>query len=94
MANISLEIVLKMPFLILTGADVDFLGQKLWWRIYTTKKALPTIRRVELVVKKEFAAAVLDPENETFVVHVTSLSSDMLPSSSPIKLNVHPSYRP
>ena len=29
-----------------------------------------TTRRVELVGKKEFAAAVLDPEHETYVVHV------------------------
>ena len=28
-ANISLEIVFKMSFLILSGADVDFLGQEL-----------------------------------------------------------------
>ena len=29
-----------------------------------------TTRRVELVGKKEFAAAELDPEHETYVVHV------------------------
>ena len=38
--------------------------------------------------KKEFAAISLDPKSETFVEHVTSLSSDALPSSSP--LNVGP----
>ena len=38
------------------------------------------------------AAAALDPESETFVVHVASLSSDASPSSSP--LDVHPSRRP
>ena len=37
--------------------------------------------------KKEFAAAALDPESETFVVHIASLSSNASPSSSP--LNVH-----
>ena len=44
--------------------------------------------------KKEFAAAAVDPESETFVVHIASLSSDTLPSSSPLKLDVHPSRRP
>ena len=40
--------------------------------------------------KKEFAAAALDPEHETYVVHVASLSSTPLVAS----LNVHPSRRP
>ena len=38
--------------------------------------------------KKEFAVAVLDLEHETFVVHVTSLSSN------PLDADVHPSCRP
>ena len=61
---------------------------------YTIKEALLTITRIELVGKKEFAAAVLDPESEIFVAHIVSLSSDMSPSSSPLELNVHPFCRP
>ena len=91
-ANISPEVVLGMLFLTLSSADVDFSGRKLRWKTYTTEKALPTTRRVELVGKKEIAAAALDPESETFVVHVASLSSNALPSSSP--LDVHLSRRP
>ena len=91
-ANVSPEVVLGMPFLTLSGADVDFSGRELRWRTYTTEEVLPTTRRVELVGKKEFAAAALDPESETFVVHIASLSSDASPSSSP--LDVHPSRRP
>ena len=41
--------------------------------------------------KKEFAAAALDSEHETYIVHVGSVSSDASPSFS---LNVHPSRRP
>ena len=93
-AIVSLEIVLGMLFLILSGADVDFSGRKLWWKTYTTKKALPTTRQVELVGKKEFAAAALDLESKTFVVHVALLSSDVLPISFPLELNVHPCRRP
>ena len=44
--------------------------------------------------KKEFAAAVLDLESETFIIHVALLSSDVLPSFSRLKLDVHPSRRP
>ena len=50
---------------------------------------LPTTRRVELVGKKEFAAATLDPEHETYVVYVASLSSIPLAS-----LNFHHFWEP
>ena len=80
-----------MLFLTLSGADVDFFGRELRWKTYTTKEALPTIRHVELVSKKEFTAAELDPEHETYVVHVGSVSSVASPSSFP--LDVHPSRR-
>ena len=91
-ANVSLEIVFGIPFLTLSGADINFLGQELRWRTYTTKEALSTTRRIELVGKKKFATAVLDPESEIFVVYVTSFSSNALPSSFP--LDVHPSRKP
>ena len=89
-ANVSQEVVFEMPFLILSGADVDFLGRKLQYRAYITKEALPTTIRVKLVGKKEFAATVLDPEYEIYVVHVASLSS----TSLVVSLNVHPCQRP
>ena len=94
MANVSLKVVLGILFLILSSADVDFLGRKLQWRTYTTEEALPTTRRVKLVGKKEFAAVALDPEYETYVVHVGSVSSNASPSSSSLKLNVHLFHRP
>ena len=50
---------------------------------------LLTTRRIELVGKKEFAAVALDPEHETYVVYIASLSSTPLAS-----LNVHPSREP
>ena len=92
-ANVSPEVVLEIPFLTLSGADVDFLGRELRWRTYSTKEALPTTRRVELVGEKEFATVALDLKHETYVVHVGSVSSDALPSSSPLELNIHPSCR-
>ena len=73
-ANVSPEVVLGMLFLTLSIADVDSLDRELWWKTYTTEEALPTTRRVELVGKKEFAAAVLDLEHKTFVGHIASLS--------------------
>ena len=80
-----------MFFLNLSDADVDFLGYKLWWRTYITKKILPTTRRVELVGKKEFVAIAFDLKYETYVVHVRSVSFNTLSISSP--LDVHPFWR-
>ena len=88
-ANVSPEVVLGMPFLTLSNADVDFPSRDLRWRTYTTEEAFPTTRHVELVGKKEFAAVALDPEHETYVVHVASLSSTTLAS-----LDVQPSREP
>ena len=74
LADISAEVVLGMPFLTLSNADVQFVKKELTWRSYTTAKALPTTKRVELINKKEFAKAALDENSETFVVHVASLN--------------------
>ena len=94
MANVSPETVLGIFFLTLSGADIDFFGWKLQWRIYIIKQTLPTTRRIELVSKKEFASTTLDPESETFVIHVASLSSTVSPISSPFELNIYPFHRP
>ena len=93
-ANVSLEVVFGMLFLILSSADVDFLGRELRWRTYTTKEAFLTTRHVELVDKEEFAATALDSKSEIFIVYVVSLSSDALPNFSPLKLDVYPFRRP
>ena len=86
-ANISPDVILRMLFLTLSGADINFLKKKLRWRLYTIEEAFPTTKRVKLVGKKEFAATALDLGYETFVVHVTSLES---PSQEG---DVHPSCR-
>ena len=77
-AHTSPEVVLEMLSLTPSGADVNFLGWELWWRTYTTEEAFPTTRHIKLVGKKEFAAAALNPEYKTFIVHITSLSSTPL----------------
>ena len=74
-ANVSPNVVLRMSFLTLSGADIDFPKKKFQWRLYTIEEPLLITKWVELVGKKEFAAAVLDPGHETFVVYVASLES-------------------
>ena len=75
LANTSLKIVFEILFLTLSGPNVGFLGQKLHWRTYTIQKVFPTIQCIELVEKKEFAAVVLDPKYETFVIYIASFTS-------------------
>ena len=88
-ANVSPDVVLGIPFLTLSDLDVNFSKRKLWWRSYTIKEAFPTDKRVELVGKKEYAAATLDPGHEPFVVHVSFLES----LSSTQEDDIHPSCR-
>ncbi len=76
LADVRPDIVLEMPFLTMSNADIDFQTRDLQWRSYTTEEVLLTTRRVELIGKKEFAAAALDPEHEAFVVHIAALSID------------------
>ncbi len=76
LADVSPDVVFRMPFLTINNADIDFQARDLQWKTYTTGEVLPTIRRVELIGKKEFAATALDPEHEAFVVHIAALSVD------------------
>ena len=69
-ADTKFEVVLGMPFLKISNADVAFGEGTLTWKSYTTNKALPTTERVQLVDPKEFVIAALDADSETFVVHV------------------------
>ena len=70
MADTKFEVILGMPFLKISNADVAFGEGTLTWKSYTTNKALPTTERVQLVDPKEFVIAALDADSETFVVHV------------------------
>ena len=83
-----------MLFLILSSANVNFLGWELRWRTYTTKETFLTTRRVELIGKKEFVAAAFDPESETFIVYIALLRSNMSPNFSPLKLDVYSFHKP
>ena len=69
-ADTKFEVILGMPFLKLSNADVSFGEGTLTWKSYTTNEALPTTERVQLVDPKEFVIAALDADSETFVVHV------------------------
>ena len=69
-ADTKFEVILEMPFLKLSYADVSFGKGTLTWKFYTSNEALPTTEWVQLVDPKEFVIAALDTDSKTFVVHV------------------------
>ena len=73
-----------MHFLTLNKADVRFAERELVWRTYTAAEALPTTRRVEIIDKREFAAAALNADNKIFVMHVAAPAE---PTTIPIHLS-------
>lgn len=64
-----------MPFLTLSNSDVEFAERELTWRTYTAAEALLTTKKVQIIDRKEFATAALDPSKGAFVVHVATLTS-------------------
>ncbi len=74
LTEIKSDMVLRMTFLTMSNADINFQAWDLQWRSYTTGNVLSITRRVELIRKKEFAAAVLELEHDAFVVHIAALS--------------------
>ena len=78
--------VLGMFFLFISRVDIRFAEREFVWRTYTATEASPTTSRVEIINKKEFAAAVPNVDNETFVVDIAALAK-------PIALLIYPSYQ-
>ena len=52
---------------------------ELIWRSYTTAKALPTIKRIELINKKEFTKMALDENSKTFVIYMALFNLAIAP---------------
>ena len=81
-ADTKFEVILGMPFLKISNADVSFGEGTLTWRTYTTNEALPTTERVQIVDPKEFVIAALDVDSETFVLHVAIREREEIPVHS------------
>ena len=81
-ADTKFEVVLGMPFLKISNADIAFGEETLTWKSYTIKKALLTTEQVQLVDPKEFVIAALDANSKTFVVHVAIKKQEEMPVHS------------
>ena len=69
-ADTKFKMVLGMPFLKISNANIAFGEGMFTWQSYTTNKALLTIKQVQLVDPKEFVIAAIDADSKTFVVYV------------------------
>ena len=73
-----MEVVLKMPFVTFSNADVSFLDKELTWRTYSVIVALFITKRVQIIDRKKFAKAVLDPNKKVFVMHIATITSGII----------------
>ena len=69
-ADTKFEFILGIFFLKLSNADISFSEETLMWRTYTTNKALPTIKQVKIIDKKDFVIVALNANSEMFIEHV------------------------
>lgn len=68
--DIKFEIILGMLFLKLSNLNVLFYKKTLTQRTYTTNKAIPITKQVEIINKRDFIIAMLDTNSKAFVIHV------------------------
>lgn len=67
-----------MIFLTFNNANIQFIEKKLIWRFYTTIKALPNTKQIDLTDKNEFAKVVLNKESKMFVMYVAALKAPVI----------------
>lgn len=68
-----MEVVFGISFLTFSTVKIHFAEKELTWKTYTTSKILPITKRVQIIGPKEFAKAVLDPNQEIFIILCTNL---------------------
>lgn len=79
----KMDVILEIPFFTFSNLDIWFTEEGLTWKTYITAKALPTIKKIELIDKKDLVAAVLNNGARNFVVNVAVfISSDIEPEIS------------
>ena len=82
MANTKFEVILRMPFLKISNANMTFDEKILRWKFYITNKALSTTKQVQLVNPKNIVIAALDVDSKTFIVHVAIREQKEMPVHS------------
>ena len=81
-ADTKFKPVLGMLFFTTNNVDVSFGEGTLTWKSYTTNKALPTTKQVQIVDPKEFVIAALDMGSKTFIVYMAIQEREEMPVHS------------
>ena len=79
MANTKFEVILGMLFLKMSNTDISFGEKTLMWKSYTTNKAPPITKQVQIRDKKDFVIAMLNVNCKTFVVHMAIQKREKMP---------------
>ena len=74
LADVKLDVVLRIIFLIKDNTDVDFQTRDLQLRLYIIRNTLLITSRVKLIGKKKFAVVVLDLKYKAIVVYIVAFS--------------------
>lgn len=67
--------VLGIPFLFFSHANIYFDTKKLINKTYPNLKTIFTIKQVELIDKYKFVKATLNKSSQTFLIHLTVLEA-------------------
>lgn len=70
-----MKVVLKMPFMPINKAEINFAKSKLNWKMYTLYKTLPIIKRMQMINQKKLTSAALGLDKEAFIVHLAYLDA-------------------
>ena len=77
LADINMNVVLKMSFLILSNVEIEFTSHHIYRTIYTIAKTLLIKKQIELIGKKKFVATAFDLDDEVFIIYVSSTSQNL-----------------
>lgn len=70
LADINIEVVLEIFFLIFKNTNIYFVKKKLISKFYTTAKALHTIKQIKIINKKSFAKKALNKNVKILVLDI------------------------
>lgn len=73
--GISIDNACEMSFLIFCNIKINFKDQELKQKLYIIIKKYFIINSGKFVRRNQFVTAVLDPKNETFMIHIVSLDT-------------------
>lgn len=68
-----MEMILEIPFLRSSNANMQFVEKKLKYKGYKTAGTLFTIKKIELIDTREFASAAPNKNAKMFIIYVATL---------------------